>query len=225
MAGMARVSRPTDLAASASDLPATRWSSILSCMSWTSFAARRVAISFFTSSLTSSNGFTLPAMIFVTRTIRKPNLPFTTSLGWPSLSVKAASAIAGSTSPISDLASSPRSRSAAESLRALAMSSKLAPALICASAGVRIGLVGKHDLLDGAFFGDDIALVFGRLVFGLGVLVGHLVGLGERRRADEQDVGGAILRGAIARLALVEEGLERLGGRRRDVARGARRQR
>ena len=87
------------------------------------------------------------------------------------------------------------------------------------------GLVGEDDLLQLALLRRGEARVANLVVVGLGVVVGHVGGIGERARIDEQDFERAVFRRSILILALVEIGLEHVVGGGGNVARRARRQR
>ncbi len=102
------------------------------------------------------------------------------------------------------------------------MSSKLAPALILGRRRVRLAFVRKEDLLQVALLGRAVARILaGDLVVGrLAVGVADVGGIGERQRVERDDVDRPVFGRAVARLAVVEEGLQRLLRRRSDRAGG-----
>ena len=167
------------LAASVSDLPETRASSILSCNVCTSPAARSVAISFFSVSSTSSK-LARSRRDRDHAQDRRSELSLDTSLTPPSGKAKAASAIAR-------IEHAGLGRLAEVDVRRLELARL--DDVVESGAGLDLGLglgrfrlVGEDDLLQFALFGDDEAGVADLVVERLGVLVRHFRGLGERGR-------------------------------------------
>ena len=89
--------------------------------------------------------------------------------------------------------------------------------------GLRLLFAGEGDLLDGAGLDGGEALGLRRVVARLGLVVGDLGGVGQRLGRDRENVGRAEFRRAEGGLAVVEEALELVLGRGRDLAGGARR--
>ena len=89
-----------------------------------------------------------------------------------------------------------------------------------------VALVGKQDLLQVALLGRaELGILAGELLIGgLGVGVAHFGGIGDRVRLERQNGHSPVFGRAVARLAIVVEGLERLLGGRGNVARGRSRQ-
>ena len=102
-------------------------------------------------------------------------------------------------------------------LRALAISSKLAPLRILASASSASASIGENDLLQLALFRGAEARLLHLVVKRARLLVGDLARLGERGGADGEHIDGAIFGRRVGRLAIVEKALQRLGGRRGDL--------
>ena len=197
-----------------SDLPETRRSSILSCSAWILSPAREAETCRLTSSATSANGFTVEGVMPLTRTITGPNWLFSTPLTPPCGSANTASASA--LSSMASLVVSPRSVSSALRPRVLDQVVEARAGLDLRLGRAGVGLVGEQDLLQVALLGraEPRILAGDLLVGGLGVGVADLGRIGDRVRLERQDVDRAIFGRAVARLAIVEEGLERLiGGR------------
>ncbi len=87
-----------------------------------------------------------------------------------------------------------------------------------------VGLVRKQDLLKVALLGrPEPRILAGELfIGGVSVRVAHFGRIGDRVRLQGQHVHRPQFGRPVTRLAIVEEGLERLLGRRGNVARGAR---
>ena len=142
-AGMLSRASPWSLAISASGLAAERASSIASCtLSKPPSRTRRSAISRRISSFTSSNGFTVPGSIAVTRRSTVPKRPFTGSLTLPCSRAKAALPTAGSNS--SALVRVPRSSCFGSSPRSAAtVSNGVSPLSILTRASRAAASSGK----------------------------------------------------------------------------------
>ena len=83
-----------------------------------------------------------------------------------------------------------------------------------------VGLIGKQDLLQIALLGRaELGILAGDLlVGGLGVRVAHFGRIGDRVRLERENGHPPVFGRAVARLAIVVEGLERLLRRRRNLA-------
>ena len=146
-----------------------------------SLAAGSAAISCLSWSLTSSNVLTISGSMLVTRTITGPNWPSTTPLTPSSARPKAASATAGSTI----LSLVDQAEIDVGGLE-IPFGDQVVEGLAggeCLGRGLGVRLVLEDDLLDlaGARRGEAVLLL---VVTGLGVGVGDVVRLGDRRRVQ-----------------------------------------
>ena len=167
-------------AASSSEAPPARASSILSWMSCTLLlGALQCEV---VADLRRHVGEGLDLLGFDladTVTMTAPNRPCTGALTSPSLSEKAASATAGSM--IVDFGTVPRSMSCSFSPRSAASAANVVPLLMRVAGGLRLRHGRKHDLLDVAPLRRDVAAAVAVESL-LHVVVGDLDGLGELGR-------------------------------------------
>ena len=206
------------MAASASDLPDTRRSSILSCRAWILSPARAAEIRRLMSSATSANGLTRRRRDALHADDDRAELALEhaadAALGQGEHRVgfgRVDDAVLGRLAEVDVLGLQVARLDDVVEARAL---------LDLGRRRVGLGLIGEQDLLEIALFGRaELRILAGDLGVGrLGVRVADLGGIGERLRLERHDVDRAIFGRAVARLAIVEIGLQRV----RPKARGCR---